>query len=81
MCICAWNVAFRRNNVFKGSLLTMQIIKLNEYAIDVNGKLMVKSIDREIWLCDNYITQDEHEAFQKFIEKQKQKLTNKIKLK
>lgn len=56
----------------------MQIIKLNEYAIDVNGKLMVKSIDREIWLCDNYITQDEHEAFQEFLEKNKQKLINKI---
>ena len=59
----------------------MQIIKLNEYAIDVNGKLMVKSIDREVWLCDKYLTQDEHEAFQEFLEKNKQKLTNKIKLK
>lgn len=59
----------------------MQVTQLNEYAIEVNGKLMVKSIDREMWLCDKYLTQDEHEAFQKFIEKQKQKLTNKIKLK
>lgn len=59
----------------------MEIIQLNEYAIEVNGKLMVKSIDREMWLCDKYLTHDEHEAFQKFIEKQKQKLTNKIKLK
>jgi len=59
----------------------MEIIQLNEYAIEVNGKLMVKSIDQEMWLCDKYLTQDEHEAFQKFIEKQKQKLTNKIKLK
>lgn len=57
----------------------MEIIQLNEYAIEVNGKLMVKSIDREMWLCDKYLTQDEHEAFQKFIEIQKQKLTNKIK--
>lgn len=57
----------------------MQVTQLNEYAIEVNGKLMVKSIDREMWLCDKYLTQDEHEAFQKFIEKQKQKLTNKIK--
>lgn len=57
----------------------MKITQLNDYAIDINGKLMVKSIDREVWLCDNYLTQDEHEAFQKFIEKQKQKLTNKIK--
>lgn len=78
MCICAWYVDFRRNNVFKGSLLTMQVTKLNEYAIDVNGKLMVKSIDMEVWLCDNYLTQDEHEAFQEFLEKNKQKLTNKI---
>lgn len=61
----------------------MKITQLNDYAIDINGKLMVKSIDREVWVCDNYLTQDEHEAFQKFIEiqKQKQKLTNKIKSK
>lgn len=59
----------------------MKITQLNEFAIDVNGKLIIKSIDREVWLCDEFLTHNEHEAFQNYIQEYKQKLTNKIKSK
>lgn len=45
----------------------MEIVQRNSYTLEVNGKLIVKSLDRNEWLSDEHLTIEEHQALMAFL--------------
>lgn len=46
-----------------------EIYQLNAYTIEINGKLVFKSIDRNVWISDDDITLEEFGILNKYLDK------------
>lgn len=45
-----------------------EIYQLNAYTIKINGKLVFKSIDRNVWISDDDITLEEFDILNKHLD-------------
>lgn len=46
-----------------------EVHQLNDYTLKINGKLVFKSIDRNVWVSDDDITLEEFGVLNKYLDK------------